>query len=103
VLAPNYATYKNKYTLAFDMPNNIEWINIIASLQKWVDMSISANLYYNPDHYPNKMLPDSVIIKELLYAYSMGVKTLYYNNMQDGDKQSASGTEETCASGACAI
>jgi ribonucleoside-diphosphate reductase alpha chain len=64
---------------------------------------MSANLYYNPDHYANKMLPDSVIIKELLYAYSMGVKTLYYNNMQDGDKQSASGAEDSCASGACAI
>ena len=97
--------------MAFDMPDNINWINIIAALQKWVDMSISANLYYNPDHYPKKMLPDAVIIKELLYAYSMGVKTLYYNNMQDGDKQTASGVfnegaiqqEETCASGACAI
>lgn len=111
VLVPNYSSYKNKYTMAFDMPDNINWINIIAALQKWVDMSISANLYYNPDHYPKKMLPDAVIIKELLYAYSMGVKTLYYNNMQDGDKQTASGVfneasthqEETCASGACAI
>jgi ribonucleoside-diphosphate reductase alpha chain len=102
VLVPNYSTCKNKYTLQFDMTNNIGYINIVAALQKWVDMSISANLYYNYDHYPNKALPDAIIIKELLYAYSMGVKTLYYSNTYDGDKQSAS-DDGGCASGACAI
>jgi ribonucleoside-diphosphate reductase alpha chain len=102
VLVPNYSTCKNKYTLQFDMTNNIGYINIVAALQKWVDMSISANLYYNYDHYPNKALPDAIIIKELLYAYSMGVKTLYYSNTYDGDKQSAS-DDGGCTSGACAI
>jgi len=101
VLVPNYTACKNKYTLQFDMPNNIGYINIVAALQKWIDMSISANLYYNYDHYSNKALPDAVLIKEMLYAYSMGVKTLYYSNTYDGDKQTA--TDEGCASGACAI
>jgi ribonucleoside-diphosphate reductase alpha chain len=101
VLVPNYSTCKNKYTLAYDMPDNTGMINIIAALQKWVDMSISANLYYNYDHYPNRALPDAVVIKDLLYAYSMGVKTLYYSNTSDGDKQSADGSG--CANGACAI
>ena len=102
VLVPNYNTCKNKYTLQFDMPDNIGYINIVAALQKWVDMSISANLYYNYDHYQNKALSDSKLIKEILYAYSMGVKTLYYSNTYDGDKQSAT-DESGCASGACAI
>jgi len=101
VLVPNYSTCKNKYTLQFDMLNNMGYINIVAALQKWVDMSISANLYYNYEHYPNKALPDALLIKELLYAYSMGVKTLYYSNTYDGDKQSA--TDQGCSSGACAI
>ena len=101
VIVPNYSTCKNKYTLAYDMPDNTGMINIIAALQKWVDMSISANLYYNYDHYPNRALPDAVVIKDLLYAYSMGVKTLYYSNTSDGDKQSADGN--SCTSGACAI
>jgi ribonucleoside-diphosphate reductase alpha chain len=101
VLVPNYSTCKNKYTLAYDMPDNTGMINIIAALQKWVDMSISANLYYNYDHYTNRALPDAVVIKDLLYAYSMGVKTLYYSNTSDGDKQSADGN--SCSSGACSI
>lgn len=102
VLVPNYSTYKSKYTLHFDMPDNIGYLNIVAALQKWVDMSISTNLYYNYEHYPNKALPDSVLIKELLYAYSMGVKTLYYSNTYDGDKQTAE-DENSCSSGACSI
>lgn len=103
VLVPNYSTCKNKYTLQFDMPNNIGYINIVAALQKWVDMSISANLYYNYDHYPNKALPDAHLIKEVLYAYSMGIKTIYYSNTYDGDKQSANEDSASCVSGACAI
>jgi len=99
VLVPNYSSCKNKYTLAFEMKDNVGLINVIAALQKWVDMSISTNLYYNYDHYPNRALPDSVVIKDLLYAYSMGLKTLYYSNTSDGDKQSVDG----CASGACSI
>lgn len=102
VLVPNYSSCKNKYTLAFEMKDNVGLINVIAALQKWVDMSISTNLYYNYDHYPNRALPDSVVIKDLLYAYSMGVKTLYYSNTSDGDKQSADGGQG-CASGACSI
>lgn len=101
ILVPNYATCKNKYTLAYDMRDNVGVINIAAALQKWVDMALSTNLYYNYDHYPNRMLPDSVVIKDLLHAYSMGIKTLYYSNTSDGDKQSAEGN--SCASGACSI
>ena len=101
VLVPNYTTCKNKYTLHFDMTDNIGYLNIVAALQKWVDMSISTNLYYNYEHYPDKALPDSLLIKEVLYAYSMGIKTLYYSNTYDGDKQSV--TDDSCASGACAI
>jgi len=103
LLVPNYSTYKNKYTLQFDMPDNTGYINIVAAIQKWTDMAISANLYYNYDHYPNKALPDSVILKELLYAYSMGVKTLYYSNTYDGDKQSATDEGSGCAGGSCTI
>lgn len=101
ILVPNYATCKNKYTLAYEMPNNTGFINIMAAIQKWIDQAISGNLYYNYEHYPDKKLPDTVVIKDLLYAYSMGVKNIYYSNTDDGDKQSAAGG--SCSSGACTL
>jgi len=106
VIVPNYSSLKNKYTLAYDMPDNVGLIKIVGALQKWVDMSISANMYYNYAHYENGALPDSKVIKEILLAYKLGWRTGYYNNTDDGDKQSAAGEEPTdngCESGACAL
>ncbi len=104
VLVPNYSVRKNKYTLAFEMgQGNAGFINIVAAIQKWFDQSISTNLYYNYEDYPDKLLPDAVVIKDILHAYSMGLKTLYYSNTSDGDKQSASGEGGGCSGGACTL
>lgn len=101
VVAPHIHQLKGKYTLAFDMKDNIGLINIVGALQKWVDMAISGNRYYNYSHYEGGALPDSKVIKEFLYAYKMGWKAGYYINTDDGDKQSAG--DLGCESGACAI
>ena len=109
VIVPNYTSYKSKYTLAYDMEDNTGMIKIVGALQKWVDMSISANMYYNYDHYDNGALPDSKVIKEILLAYKLGWRTGYYNNTDDGDKQSFNeeeqkdNIEDGCESGACAL
>lgn len=109
VIVPNYSSYKSKYTLAYEMEDNEGLIKIVAALQKWVDMSISANVYYNYAHYDKGALPDSKVIKELLLAYKLGWRTGYYLNTDDGDKQSIDGeenvenVEEGCESGACAL
>jgi len=109
VIVPNYTSYKNKYTLAYEMEDNTGLIKIVGALQKWVDMSISANMYYNYAHYENGALPDSKVIKEILLAYKLGWRTGYYNNTDDGDKQSFNEEEQNdnnddgCESGACAL
>jgi len=109
VIVPNYTSYKNKYTLAYEMEDNTGLIKIVGALQKWVDMSISANMYYNYAHYDNGALPDSKVIKEILLAYKLGWRTGYYNNTDDGDKQSFNEEEQNdnnddgCESGACAL
>ena len=106
VIVPNYHHYKNKYTLAYDMEDNQGLIKVVAALQKWVDMSISANLYYNYAHYEGGALPDAKVIKELLLSYKLGWRTGYYLNTDDGDKQSSAeeiNEEEGCESGACAL
>ena len=47
VVVPNIKKNKENYTLAFEMPNNQGYLKVVAALQKFVDMSISTNLYYN--------------------------------------------------------
>jgi ribonucleoside-diphosphate reductase alpha chain len=100
-LVPNYASRKNYYTLAWEMQNNKAILNICAVLQKFVDMSISVNLYYNYAHYPDGNIPLSILIKDQIQGYKYGVKNFYYCNTPDGDGN----TEKSsgCESGSCSI
>jgi len=100
VLVPGIGKYDNNYELAFTLPDNIGLININAVLQKYIDMAISTNIYYNYNHYSNHVLPDAKVMKEIMYAYSTGLISLYYNNTDDGDKEQSL---DSCASGACKL
>jgi ribonucleoside-diphosphate reductase alpha chain len=105
-LVPNYATRKNYYTLAWEMTNNKAILNICAVLQKFVDMSISVNLYYNYSHYQDGNIPLSVLIKDQIYGFKYGIKNFYYCNTPDADGETEKDMykkEETCEGGACAI
>lgn len=104
VLVPGVGKYCNNYELAYNFKDNVGIINVSAVIQKYIDMAISTNIYYNYNHYPDNSLPDSKVMKELIYAYSMGLISLYYNNTDDGDKeQSMTQKENDCASGACKL
>jgi ribonucleoside-diphosphate reductase alpha chain len=93
-IVPQYSTLKNNYSLLWDAPSNIGYLNIVAVLQKFIDQSISANTAYNPEMFPDKEVPMSLILGEVLYAYKMGVKTLYYHNTYDSKKDSDSAEVE---------
>ena len=100
VLVPGMGKYDNNYELAFTLSDNIGLININAVLQKYIDMAISTNIYYNYNHYSNHVLPDAKVMKEIMYAYSTGLISLYYNNTDDGDKEQSL---DSCAGGACKL
>ena len=101
VLVPGIGKYA--YQLAFDMQDNTGIINVNAVIQKYLDMAISTNIYYNYKHYPNNILPDAKVMKEIMYAYSMGLISIYYNNTDDGDKEQSLTKETDCSSGACKL
>ena len=100
-LVPNFYTRKNYYTTAWNLKDNKCIMNIAAVLQKFVDMSISTNLYYNYNHYDGGNIPLSVLIKDQIYGYKYGLKNFYYANTPDGDGDTEK--EMNCDSGACAI
>lgn len=97
VLVPNITEWGSRYTLAFDMETNVGYLNIMAAIQKFLDMSISSNNYYDYKNYPNGLLPHALVMKEILHHFQMGGKTLYYLNSNDSD------VDSSCSSGACAI
>lgn len=106
-LVPNYKTRKNFYSLAWESSDNRSIINIAAVIQKFVDMSMSTNLYYNYEHYPESKIPLSALISDQVYAYKYGLKNLYYANSPDGDGSFGGDVDMEeggdCAGGACSI
>ncbi len=106
-LVPNYKTRKNFYSLAWESSDNRSIINIAAVIQKFVDMSMSTNLYYNYEHYPESKIPLSALISDQVYAYKYGLKNLYYANSPDGDGSFGGDADMEeggdCAGGACSI
>jgi ribonucleoside-diphosphate reductase alpha chain len=100
-LVPNYHRYKNYYTLAWDMRSNKGIMNIAAVIQKFVDMGMSTNLYYNYAHHKDGNIPLSELIKDQLYGYKYGLKNFYYANTPDGDGDTEK--EMSCEAGGCAI
>jgi ribonucleoside-diphosphate reductase alpha chain len=82
-IVPQYTSLKNHYTLLWEMESNRGYINIVAVMQKFFDQAISANWSYNPLNYENNEVPMTVIAHDMLYAYSVGHKTAYYQNTYD--------------------
>ncbi len=121
-LVPGFGEYSDNYTLAWDI-NNKEYMKLIAVIQKFIDQSISTNMYYDPKKYEDNKVPVRELIQDDLVAYKYGIKTLYYLNSNDNSgevsQQMAQENDETdapndtanteiiedsgCESGACSI
>jgi len=53
--------------------------------------------------FESGMVPLKVLIQDLLKAYKVGVKTLYYHNTRDGSSDGDVVAETGCDSGGCKI
>lgn len=102
-LVPDYELYKDFYTTMWSLQNNDATLNISAVMQMWIDQAISTNLNYDPAKYPNRQIPVAQMMKDILKAYSLGIKTIYYCNIRDGQKESNVLESMGCDGGACAI
>ncbi|RUO55607.1 class 1a ribonucleoside-diphosphate reductase subunit alpha [Pseudidiomarina homiensis] len=125
-VVPDYENLKDAYELLWTIPNNKGYLELVGIMQKFVDQTISANTNYDPSKFEGGKVSMKQLLQDLLYAYKLGVKTLYYHNTRDGasdnqvdlrDKVDAKQREEEnqqatvavteedddCAGGACKI
>ncbi|MGP5552466.1 class 1a ribonucleoside-diphosphate reductase subunit alpha [Psychrobacter celer] len=102
-VVPEIDKLKGQYELLWQMPNNDGYIKLVSIMQKFVDQSISANTNYDPARFDGQRVPMKVLLKDLLNAYKLGVKTLYYHNTRDGANDAQADMEDDCAGGACKI
>ena len=102
-VVPEIDKLKYQYELLWQMPNNDGYLKLVAIMQKFVDQSISANTNYDPTRYEGQRVPMKVLLQDLLTAYKLGIKTLYYHNTRDGANDAQADMEDDCAGGACKI
>jgi ribonucleoside-diphosphate reductase alpha chain len=107
-VVPEYERLKDQYELLWDIPSNDGYLALVAIMQKFIDQTISANTNYDPAKFEGGKVPMKILLKDLLTAYKLGVKTMYYHNTRDGasdiqDDIKPAAEDDGCAGGACKI
>lgn len=97
-IVPDYTKLAASYQTLWQV-NSTDYLKTTAVLQKYIDQAISLNTSYDPGKYADG-IKMSDLIKDLLFAYKLGHKTLYYCNTRDGSGEAEA---DDCDSGACKI
>jgi len=102
-VVPEYQRLKHSYELLWNIPNNQGYLELVGIMQKFVDQTISANTNYDPSKFEGGKVPVKQILKDILTAYKLGIKTMYYHNTRDGASDNVEIEDDGCAGGACKI
>jgi len=102
-VVPEYQRLKGNYELLWNIPSNEGYLELVGIMQKFIDQTISANTNYDPAKFEGGKVPVKQILKDILTAYKLGVKTMYYHNTRDGARDDVELEDDDCAGGACKI
>lgn len=79
MVAPEAKKLAKDYQITWDI-DAADYLKTMAVCQKWVDQSISSNTTYDPTKSPDGRLSGTKVLKDIVLAYKLGIKTLYYQN-----------------------
>lgn len=100
-VVPEYNKLAHSYETLWNVSVK-DYLSTVAVLQQFTDQAMSVNTSYNPANYPDG-ITTSELTRDLILAWKLGVKTLYYcNTLDDADEEGAS-PEAGCGSGGCTL
>ena len=102
-VVPEYKKLKKNYELLWNIPSNEGYLELVGIMQKFIDQTISANTNYDPSKFDGGKVPIKQVLKDILTAYKLGIKTMYYHNTRDGASDDVEVEDDDCAGGACKI
>lgn len=105
-VVPESTRLQNTYELLWEIPGNDGYFQLVGIMQKFIDQAISTNTNYDPSRFPTGKVPMKQLLKDLLTAYKLGIKTLYYQNTRDGAEDTQGDmhmNQDNCESGACKL
>ncbi len=98
---------RDQYDFLWDQKSPRPYIETVAVAARWCDQSISTNTPYNPAHFPDEKIPRSVLLDDLIYGWSLGLKTFYYavihDNATDQLEEEPTPVDDDPCGGACII
>ncbi len=104
IVVPDLEELRQAYDWAWEQKSPIGYLEVTAVIQKYVDQAMSINTTYNPKFYPKQTIGAKDRLKDIMYAWKLGHKCLYYSNTykmgQDGIDDMVN---QACDNGACKI
>ena len=82
-VVPEIQRLKNKYELLWEQKSPRGYLALMGVFNKFICQSISTNTSYNPEYFDNHEIPMTTLLGDILFAYQLGLRTLYYNNEYD--------------------
>jgi len=80
--APECAKLAGNYDFVYDREEvNTGYLKVAAIMQKWIDQSISLDVFYNPELYQDNKVPMTKLISDLYFCKKYGIKSIYYHNV----------------------
>jgi ribonucleoside-diphosphate reductase alpha chain len=83
------------------------YLEVTAVIQKRMDQAMSINASYNPKFFKDEKLDTATLGQDIMYAYTLGHKNMYYQNTRKPGETDILGfvedTSEGCEGGACHI
>lgn len=106
-VVPEIKRLRRAYETLWEQPSCVPYLQLVGVMQKFVDQAISANTNYDPVRFPEGKVSAATVLRDMMTAYSYGVKTLYYHNTRDGADDNMAevmlAESDDCAGGGCKI
>jgi ribonucleoside-diphosphate reductase alpha chain len=108
IAVPEVDELMHAYDWLWDQKSPRGYLEVTAMIQKHTDQAMSINTSYNPKHFKNEKLDTGTLAQDIMYAYSLGHKNLYYQNTRKPGESDILGftednSESGCEGGACSI
>jgi len=95
-VVPEFERLKDQYELLWTLPNNKGYLDLVAVMTKFIDQAVSANTNYDPEKFAGGKVTMKTVLDEMIYAWKIGVKNLYYHNTRDGSGEEIEDDCESC-------
>jgi ribonucleoside-diphosphate reductase alpha chain len=108
IAVPEVDELYNAYDWLWEQRSPRGYLEVTAFIQKHTDQAMSINESYNPKHFKDEKLDTATLGQDIMYAYSLGHKNLYYQNTRKPGESDILGfvednSEGGCEGGACHI